>query len=348
MHASASARSSPGGTTSPSAEVAHGLAERADVGDDAGRPWPIAVASTPDASVRRYGRTTIAASCISAATSSSGRKPRRHSIRVVDAELARELLQRLDGIERIAGDDEPRVRDVRERAHEHVDSLVRAQQAEEEQRRAASAGSAPRRAATRTPRAGCTRCARASTPSAASSSTPRREWTITRSTMSYTRRRASTPAPSSRGSAWCAVNTVGVAAATLRSQRTSKRGSDEPLHVHDVRLELAQPAREAADARQVLEPLDDVARARARIAREYPAADRQEELVAAIADRRGNGPERKGRREQIDGVAATRERARKTVVVRRRRARRIDDGDTHCGDDTSVTSLAREHALPCA
>ena len=42
-------------------------------------------------------------------------------------------------------------------------------------------------------------------------------------------------------------------------------------------------------------------------------------------------------------MAAARERARETVVVRRRRARRIDDCHTHCGDDTSVSALAREH-----
>ena len=138
------------------------------------------------------------------------------------------------------------------------------------------------------------------------------------------------------------MNTVGVSAATSRSQRMSSRGSGEPLHVHDVRLELPEAAREAAHARQVLQSLDEEARARARVAREYPPADRQEELVAAIADRCGNGPERKGRSEQIDGVPASCERARKAVVVRRRRARWIDDGDTHGGDDTSVTDLASE------
>jgi len=43
-------------------------------------------------------------------------------------------------------------------------------------------------------------------------------------------------------------------------------------------------------------------------------------------------------------VPAPGERAREAVVVRRCRARRIDDGDTHGGDDTSVTPLARDTA----
>jgi hypothetical protein len=55
---------------------------------------------------------------------------------VGDAELAREAPQRLDGVEGIAGDHEPRTRKLAQRAQQHVEALVLADQAEEEDRRA--------------------------------------------------------------------------------------------------------------------------------------------------------------------------------------------------------------------
>ena len=53
-----------------------------------------------------------------------------------DAELGREALQRLDRVERVAGDHEPSIRKLGQSAQEHVDALVLADQAEEEDRRA--------------------------------------------------------------------------------------------------------------------------------------------------------------------------------------------------------------------
>src|SRR5438552_3558688 len=69
-----------------------------------------------------------------------------------------------------------------------------------------------------------------------------------------------------------------------------------------------------------------------------------ETASSATAVANGIGRERKGRSDKMDGVAAARERAPKTVVGGRRRARRIDDCHTHCGDDTSVSALARNTA----
>ena len=60
---------------------------------------------------------------------------------LVHAKLGREALQRLDGVEWIAGDDEPYVRAVAchewKRAQQEIDTLVGADQAEEEERLAA-------------------------------------------------------------------------------------------------------------------------------------------------------------------------------------------------------------------
>jgi hypothetical protein len=53
-----------------------------------------------------------------------------------DAEFGREALQRLDRVERVAGDHEPRIRKLGQSAQEHVDALVLADQAEEEDPRA--------------------------------------------------------------------------------------------------------------------------------------------------------------------------------------------------------------------
>jgi hypothetical protein len=139
-------------------------------------------------------------------------------------------------------------------------------------------------------------------PERASSSTPRREWTITRSTMlvdAAARVQRRTVVPRQGVMSREDRRRLGRDASQPAHVEARQR---EPLHVHDVRLELVRRRVRRPDARQVLEPLDDVAAsATAWIAREYPAADRQEELVAPIADRLGNGPERKGRREQIDG-----------------------------------------------
>ena len=58
--------------------------------------------------------------------------------RAIDSERRRELPHRLDGIERIAGDDEASIRnlaqDLRERRDEDVETLVSADEPEEEQR----------------------------------------------------------------------------------------------------------------------------------------------------------------------------------------------------------------------
>ena len=56
-----------------------------------GRPWPIAVASTPDASVRRYGRTTSVASAHEPRNLVFGQEPEPPIDAPVHTKLAREL-----------------------------------------------------------------------------------------------------------------------------------------------------------------------------------------------------------------------------------------------------------------
>ena len=339
-HASASACASPGGATSPSPNSRTVSPSEPTSLTTTGRPWPIAVASTPDASVRRYGRTTSVASAMSRATSSSGRNPSRHSMR---PSTPSSRASSFAGSTESSGSPATTSRasgKLRERAHEHVEALVRADQPEEEQRRAdrrlGLRGRVELEDGMRDVRDALPRDAQRrevvdalprvhdDAPHDVVDLTPRID----------TRTRVARQRVMRRVHRRQACRNASQPANVEARQR-------EPLHVHDVRLELAQTAQEPPHARQVLGALEGEPRARARIAREYPAADRQEELVAPIADGLGNGTERKGRREQIDAVAAARERGREAVVVRRRGARGIDDRYTHCGDDTSVSALVR-------
>src|SRR4029453_13574347 len=95
----------------------------------AGRPWPSAVASAPDAdSPLRYGKTVRGASRISVSTSDAEGEPtppppgpggggaaRPPGAPAGDPEVAGELLDRLDRVQRVAGDDQAGVGDLRER-----------------------------------------------------------------------------------------------------------------------------------------------------------------------------------------------------------------------------------------
>ena len=108
----------------------------------AGRPWPSAVASTPDESIFRYGKTQSVLRSMSGAISSSPMNRSCHSTRSPQAELVDRpaRLRHRRRLGRVAGDDQAHLGDALgdrgQRAHEHVEPLVGADEPEEEQRRA--------------------------------------------------------------------------------------------------------------------------------------------------------------------------------------------------------------------
>ena len=174
------------------------------------------------------------------ATSSSGTKPSRHSMRA----STRAARARAPARARRSRAGRPRRRaarlgQLRERSREHVEALVARRSI---RRRAASfrrRRGLPWASASNT---GCGIYAMRSraTPSAARSSTRCRKCTTTRRTMSYTCRRASTPrALVARQRMMRGVHRrrAGRDAAQPAHVQARQR---EPLHVHDVRLELAQ------------------------------------------------------------------------------------------------------------
>jgi hypothetical protein len=119
-----------------------------------------------------------------------------------------------------------------------------------------------------------------------------------------------------------------------------RRGA-EPLDVHDVRCERVQATHRTMDARHVLEPLQDEARAGARSASKDTSAQRCEHVVTAIAVHLRLRPEQVRRRKHVDVMAAASERRGEGVVVRRREARRIEERDAHQRLREKTTGAAR-------
>ena len=103
-------------------------------------------------------------------------------------------------------------------------------------------------------------------------------------------------------------------------------GARQPLDVDDVRVDPLDPAHEARDARRVLEALGGEAERRAA---EDARRDRREQLLAAVVVRLGRAAVREARGEERDVVALLAERLRQRVVVGRRVRERVDEDDAH-------------------
>ena len=103
----------------------------------------------------------------------------------------------------------------------------------------------------------------------------------------------------------------------------------KPLEVDDVRLQGRDPPPEAQNARPVLDGLQRQAQRRAREAARQPRREWEEELVAAVAVRRGRVVVGERRGKEVDVEPAPRQRCREPVVVRRREARGVDQRDAH-------------------
>ena len=111
----------------------------------------------------------------------------------------------------------------------------------------------------------------------------------------------------------------------------------EPLDMRDVRLERVDPADEPADARQILDALEELADACARRLSQQPARVREEELLPRVARRRWRMIEEERRRQQAHVVSTLAESRSESVVVGRRVAKRIDERDLHARPRVSVT-----------
>ncbi len=109
----------------------------------------------------------------------------------------------------------------------------------------------------------------------------------------------------------------------------SSSGRDEPLDVHDVRRERLDAAEETADAWQVLRALHDPAQSGARLVSQQSAGPRDEHLLTDVAVRARRPVEQERRGQEVHVVATLAERRGEAVVVGRREAERVDEGDPH-------------------
>jgi len=106
-------------------------------------------------------------------------------------------------------------------------------------------------------------------------------------------------------------------------------GQREPLDVHHVRRKRVEAAAEPPHARRVLGSLHQPVRRRAGRQTPEAAADREEELLARIALGRRRLPVGKPRRQHRDLVPTARESCGEAMVIRRRVARQVEQGDAH-------------------
>ena len=106
-------------------------------------------------------------------------------------------------------------------------------------------------------------------------------------------------------------------------------GQAQPLHVEHVGVEPRDLLLEPPRARRVLEPFHEEAQAGSRIPAQNARAAREEHVVLAIAVRRRQLREQEARREEVDLVPAPRQRPGEAAVVRNRVADGVGEADPH-------------------
>ncbi len=247
------------------------------------------------------------------------------------AELPCELLQRLDGIERIAGDDQAHVRTIArhewKRAEQQIDALVGADQAEEEERlprpAAVANGSSALEDGMRNPR-------------------DPRAWHAELRELVGAAPRMDNDAVDGLEHSQQRLSPPGEHAGEVVRREDDRPfgpdsaqpaqiglGPDEPLHVNDVRREAIEPPADAPHGRAVFDGFQRQPRPRARSPSEERRTERKEKLFAQVTNRFRHLAAAKRCGQERDFVAARGERCGEPVVVRRRVRSCIDECHAH-------------------
>jgi len=247
------------------------------------------------------------------------------------AELARELLQRLHRIERIAGDDQPHVRAIArhewKRAEQQIDALVRADQTEEEERlprpTAVADGSRALEDGMRNscdPRAWHAELRELVGPA------PRMHDDAVDG-LEHPQQRLSSPGEHA-GEVMRRENNRPFGPDSTQPAQI-RLGPDEPLHVDDVGREALEPAADAPHRRAVFDGFQRQPRPRARGPSEERRPEGKEQLLASVTNRFRRLAEAERRGQERDFVAARGKRCGEPVVVRRRVRSCIDECHAH-------------------
>jgi lipopolysaccharide/colanic/teichoic acid biosynthesis glycosyltransferase len=247
------------------------------------------------------------------------------------AELARELLQRLDGVERIAGDDQPHVRAIArhewKRAEQQIDALVRADQTEEEERlprpTAVADGSRALEDWMRNPHD--PRAGHAELRELVGSAPRMHDDAV--DGLEHPQQRLSSPGEHAGEVVRREDNRPFDADSAQPAQ--IRLGPDEPLHVDDVGREAIEPPAGAPHGRAVFDGFQRQPRPRARGPSEERRAERKEKLFAPVTGRFRRLAEAERRGQERDFVAARGKRCGEPVVVRRRVRSCIDECHAH-------------------